>query len=85
MTGTKSRHIGEQAAKLAKRYPEEYEQAVGLIQQAVLQRRKQIHRRVRATIDYTLSDSRNVVNEGYKNLTALTSTNLKNVDLRREG
>ena len=81
----KSRHIDEEAVKLAKRYPEEYEKAAGLIQQAVLQRRKQIHRGVRATVDYTISDSRNAASEGYKDLTAPTSADLKDVGLRREG
>ena len=82
MVGIKSRHIHEEAIKLAKRYPEEYEKAVGLIQQAMLQRRKQIHRGVRATAGYTLSDFRNAASEGYKDLTAPTFADLEDVDLK---
>ena len=84
MAGIKSRHIDEEATKLAKRYPEEYEKAIELIQQAVLQKKKQIHRNMRETADYILFDFWNVADEDYKNLTVPTSANLRKVDLRRK-
>ena len=85
MSSTRSRHVGDETAKLAKRYPNEYEKAVGLVQQAVLQRRKQIARGVRATAEYTVSDFKNAASNDYKDRTTPTSSELRDVGLKRKG
>ena len=67
MTSIKSRYIKEKAVKLTKKYFNEYEKAIKLIQQAILQKRKQIHRKVRIIANYILIDFRNVFSKNYQN------------------
>ena len=43
MTSIKSRYIKEKTVKLTKKYFNEYKKAVELMQQTILQRKKQIH------------------------------------------
>ena len=65
MMNIKSRHIEEETIKLTKKYFNEYEKAVELMQQTVLQRKKQIHRKVKTIANYTFIDFRNVFSKNY--------------------
>ena len=82
MSSIRSRHVDDEAAKLMKRYLNEYEKVVKLMQQAVLQKRKQIARGVKAIAEYIVFDFKNVVNNDYKNRTTFTSLKLKDVGFR---
>ena len=82
MTNIKSRHIEEKTIKLTKKYFNEYEKAVELMQQTILQRRKQIHRKVKTIANYILIDFKNVFSKNYQNQILSISIILKNVDLR---
>ena len=80
----KSRYIKKETVKLTKKYFNEYEKAVKLMQQTVLQRRKQIHRKVKTIANYTFIDFRNVFSKNYQNQILFISVALKNVDLRQK-
>ena len=67
MSNIKLRHVNNKTTKLIKRYLNEYEKVVKLMQQIVLQRKKQIHRDVRIIVEYIVFDFKNVVNNDYKN------------------
>ena len=66
MTNIKSRYIEEETIKRTKKYVNEYEKAVKLMQQTVLQK-KQIHRKVKTIANYILIDFKNVFNKNYQN------------------
>ena len=84
MSNIRSRHVNDKTTKLMKRYLNEYEKAVRLMQQTVLQRKKQIARDVKATAEYIVFDFKNVVNNDYKNRTTFISSKLKDVELKRK-
>ena len=84
MSNIKSRHVDDETTKLTKRYSNEYEKIVKLMQQAVLQKRKQIARDVRTTAEYIVFDFKNVVNNDYKDRTTFISSKLKKVGLKRK-
>ena len=84
MTSIKSRYIEEKTIKLTKKYFNEYEKAVELMQQTVLQKRKQIHRRMKTIANYIFIDFKNVFNKNYQNQIFSISVVLKNVNLRQE-
>ena len=65
MTNIKSRHIEKETVKLTKKYFNDYEKAVKLMQQTILQKRKQIHRKVKTIANYTFIDFKNVFNKNY--------------------
>ena len=65
MTSIKSHYIEEETVKLTKKYFNEYEKAVELMQQTILQRKKQIHREVKTIANYIFIDFRNVFNKNY--------------------
>ena len=67
MTNIKLRYIEKETIKLTKKYFNEYKKAVKLMQQTILQRRKQIHRKVRIIANYTFIDFKNVFNKNYQN------------------
>ena len=67
MMNIKSRYIEEETIKLTKKYFNEYEKAVELMQQTILQKRKQIHRKVRTIANYTFIDFKNFFNKNYQN------------------
>ena len=84
MSNIRSRHVNDEATKLTKRYSNEYEKVVRLMQQTVLQKKKQIARDVKTIIEYIISDFKNAVSNDYKNRTTSTSSKLKNVELKRK-
>ena len=61
----KSRYIEEEIVKLTKKYFNKYEKTVKLMQQTILQKRKQIHREVKTIANYILIDFRNVFSKNY--------------------
>ena len=65
MTNIKSRYIKEKTIKLTKKYFNEYKKTVKLMQQTVLQRKKQIHRKVKIIANYTFIDFKNVFSKNY--------------------
>ena len=65
MTNIKSRHIKEETVKLTKKYFNDYEKAVKLMQQTILQRKKQIHRKVKTIANYILINFKNAFNKNY--------------------
>ena len=65
MTNIKSRYIEEKTIKLTKKYFNEYEKAVKLMQQIILQRKKQIHQKMKTIANYILIDFKNVFNKNY--------------------
>ena len=67
MTSIKLRHIKEETVKLTKKYFNKYEKAVKLMQQTILQKRKQIHREVKTIANYTFIDFKNVFSKNYQN------------------
>ena len=67
MTNIKSCYIKEETVKLTKKYFNEYEKAVKLMQQTVLQRKKQIYQKVKTIANYILIDFRNVFSKNYQN------------------
>ena len=67
MSNIKLRHVNDKTTKLTKRYLNEYEKVVKLMQQTILQRKKQIHRDVKIIIEYIVFDFKNAVNNNYKN------------------
>ena len=64
MTNIKSRYIEEETIKLTKKYFNEYEKAVKLMQQTILQK-KQIHRKVKTIANYIFIDFKNVFSKNY--------------------
>ena len=84
MLSIRLRHVDNEATKLTKRYSNEYEKAVKLMQQTVLQKRKQIARDVKTTVEYIIFDFKNVVNNNYKNRTTFISSKLKDVELKQK-
>ena len=82
MSNIKSRHVNNKTTKLIKRYLNEYEKVVKLMQQTILQKKKQIVRDVKTTVKYIVSDFKNVVNNDYKNRTTFISSKLKNVEFK---
>ena len=84
MSNIKSRHVNNETTKLIKRYSNEYEKIVKLMQSTILQKRKQIHRDVKTIIEYIIFDFKNVINNNYKNRTTFTLLKLKNVKLKRK-
>ena len=84
MSDIRSHHVSDETTKLMKRYSNEYEKAVGLMQQTVLQKKKQIARDVRTTAEYIVSDFKNAANNDYKNRTTFISSKLKDVELKRK-
>ena len=84
MSDIRSRHVDDKATKLMKRYSNEYEKVVRLMQQTVLQRKKQIVRDVKATVEYIVFDFKNVVSNDYKNRITFISSKLKDVELKRK-
>ena len=82
MTNIKSRYIKEKTVKLTKKYFNKYEKAVELMQQTVLQKRKQIHRKKKTIANYTFIDFKNVFSKNYQNQIFFIFTALKNIDLR---
>ena len=64
MTNIKSRYIKEKTMKLTKKYFNEYEKAVKLMQQTILQK-KQIHRKVKTIANYIFIDFKNVFSKNY--------------------
>ena len=84
MTSIKSRHIKEETIKLKNKYFNEYEKAVKLMQQTVLQRKKQIHRKVKTIANYIFIDFKNVFSKNYQNQIFFIFAALKNVDLKQE-
>ena len=67
MTNIKSRYIEKETIKLTKKYFNEYEKAVELMQQIVLQRKKQIHRKMKTIANYIFIDFKNVFSKNYQN------------------
>ena len=65
MTSIKSRYIKEETIKLIKKYFNEYEKVVKLMQQTVLQKRKQIYRKVKTIANYILIDFKNIFSKNY--------------------
>ena len=84
MTSIKSRYIKEEIVKLTKKYFNEYEKTVKLMQQTILQKRKQIHREMKTIANYTFIDFKNVFSKNYQNQILFISVALKNVDFRQE-
>ena len=84
MTSIKSHYIEEKTVKLTKKYFNEYEKAVKLMQQTVLQKRKQIHRKVKTIANYTFIDFKNVFNKNYQNQIFFIFAALKNVNLKQK-
>ena len=84
MTSIKSRHIKEKTVKLTRKYFDKYQKAVKLMQQTVLQKRKQIHRKVKTIANYIFIDFKNIFNKNYQNQIFSISAVLKNVDFRQE-
>ena len=84
MTSIKLRHIKEKTVKLTKKYFNKYEKAVKLMQQTVLQRKKQIHRKMKIIANYIFIDFKNVFSKNYQNQIFFISAALKNVDLRQK-
>ena len=85
MSGIRSRHVDDKTIKLVKRYLNEYKKVVKLMQQTVLQRRKQIARDVRTIIEYIVFDFKNAVNNDYKNRITFISSKLKDVEFKQKG
>ena len=65
MTSIKSRYIKKEIIKLTKKYFNEYDKAVKLMQQTVLQKRKQIHRKMKTIANYILINFENVFSKNY--------------------
>ena len=65
MTSIKSRCIEKETVKLIKKYFNEYEKAIKLMQQTILQKRKQIHQKVKTIANYTFIDFKNVFSKNY--------------------
>ena len=65
ITSIKSRHIEEKTIKLTKKYFNEYEKAVKLIQQIILQKQKQIHQEIKIIANYIFINFKNVFNKTY--------------------
>ena len=84
MTSIKSRYIKKETVKLTKKYFNDYEKAVKLMQQTVLQKKKQIHRKVKTIANYTLIDFKNAFSKNYQNQILFIFAALKNVDLKQE-
>ena len=84
ITSIKLRHIKEKTIKLTMKYFNEYEKAVELMQQTILQRRKQIYRKVKTIANYILINFKNVFSKNYQNQILSISAALKNVDLRQK-
>ena len=84
MSNIKSRHVDDEATKLTKRYSNEYEKIVKLMQQTVLQRKKQIVRDVKTIVEYIVFDFKNAVNNDYKNRITFILSKLKNVELKQK-
>ena len=82
MSGIKSRHVNDETTKLIKRYSNEYEKIVKLMQQTILQKRKQIVCDVKAIVEYIVFDFKNAVNNDYKNRITFISLKLKNVEFK---
>ena len=64
MTSIKSRYIKEKTVKLTKKYFDEYEKAVKLMQQTILQK-KSIHQKEKIIANYSFIDFKNVFNKNY--------------------
>ena len=60
----------------------EYEKIVKLMQQTVLQKRKQIVRDVKIIVEYIVFDFKNAVSNDYKDRTTFILSKLKNVRLK---
>ena len=84
MTSIKSRYIEKETIKLTKKYFNEYEKAVKLMQQIILQRKKQIHQKVKIIANYIFIDFKNVFSKNYQNQIFFISAVLKNVDFRKK-
>ena len=84
MSDIRSRHVDNETAKLMKRYLNKYEKVVRLVQQTILQKRKQIARGVRTIAEYIVFNFKNAVNNNYKNRTTSISSKLKDVEFKRK-
>ena len=84
MSNIKSRHVDDEITKLMKRYLNEYEKIVKLMQQTILQKKKQIARDMKAIVEYIVFDFKNAVNNDYKNRTTFISSKLKNVEFKQK-
>ena len=84
MTNIKSRHIEKKTVKLTKKYFNDYEKTVKLMQQTILQKKKQIYRKVKIIANYTFIDFKNVFSKNYQNQILFIFAVLKNVDLKQE-
>ena len=82
MLNIKSHHIDNKTIKLMKRYLNEYEKIVKVMQQTILQKRKQIVYDVKAIVKYIVFNFKNAVNNDYKNRTTFISSKLKDVKLK---
>ena len=80
----KSRYIKEKTIKLTKKYFNEYKKTIKLMQLIILQKRKQIYRRVKTIANYTFIDFKNVFNKNYQNLIFSIAAALKNVNLKQK-
>ena len=84
MLNIKLRHVDDKTTKLTKRYSNEYEKVVKLMQQTILQRKKQIVRDVRIIVEYIVFDFKNAVSNDYKDRTTFILSKLKDVEFRRK-
>ena len=84
MSDIKSRHVDDEIIKLIKWYSNKYEKIVKLMQQTILQRKKQIVRDMKTIIEYIVFDFKNIVNNDYKNWTTFILSKLKDVELKQK-
>ena len=84
MSNIKSRHVDDKTTKITKQYSNEYEKIVRLMQQTILQKKKQIHYDVKTIVEYIIFDFKNAVSNDYKNRTTFISSKLKDVELKQK-